>query len=226
MAGFGWLNDNYFCHGSYAVDSHSSTSSILKQKHIKNVNYLKREKDQPVEDELPASFAITLFHIVFVYPTNITVVSKISREIVYSKNFDQKKPLRACQLDIKSNMLMAYYPKDQVMVATLKGEDQDAWKYYLKRNDSKKALLNCRTGKQKAQISAIIAEEAFNAGRYENAAKYYAESNITFEAVTLKFLSKNQQSHLEKYLQSILKLYEKEKAQFKPQRMLLCTWLV
>ena len=122
---------------------------MLKQKHIKNVNYLKREKDQPVEDELPASFAITLFHIIFMYPTNITVVSKISREIVYSKNFDVKKqqPLRACSLDLKSNMLLAYCPKDSIMVATLKGEDQDAWKFYLKRNEYKKAMNCCRTGK-------------------------------------------------------------------------------
>ena len=86
------------------------------------------------------------------------------------------------------------------MIATLKGEDQDAWKYYLKRSDFKKALANCRTGKQKAQVSAIIAEEHFKMGRYEHAAKYYAESNVTFEAVTLKFLSNSQQSYLEVYL--------------------------
>jgi len=61
---------------------------VLKQRDIKNVSYLKRERDQPVEDELPASFAVTLFHVVFMYSTNITVVSKISREIVYAKNFD------------------------------------------------------------------------------------------------------------------------------------------
>jgi len=183
---------------------------------IKKVNYLKREKDQPIEDELPASFAITLFHIVFMYPANITVVSKISREIVYAKNFDPKKPLRACSLDIKSNNLLVYCPKDAVMVATLKGEDQDAWKYYLKRSDYKKALANCRTGAQKAHVSAIIADNHFNAGRYEQAAKAYAESNITFEAVTLKFLSCNQQSHLESYLQKVLPLFDKEKKQFTP----------
>jgi hypothetical protein len=134
------------------------------------------------------------------YTTNITVVSKISREIVYAKNFEPKKPLRACMLDIKANMLLVYTPKDSVMVASLKGEDQDAWKYYLKRNEFKKALANCRTGKQKAHVSGIIADEHFNSGRYEHASKAYAESNLTFETVTLKFLSNNQQSYLEGYL--------------------------
>ena len=199
---------------------------VLKQKHLKNISYLKKEKDQPVEDELPASFAITLFHIIFMYSTNITVVSKISREIVYAKNFEQKKPLRACMLDLKANMMLVYTPKEKVMVASLKGEDQDAWKYYLKRNEFKKALTNCRTGKQKAHVSGIIAEEHFNSGRYEHAARNYAESNMTFETVTLKFLSHNQQSYLEVYLTHVLKMFDKDKKQFAPQKMLLCTWLV
>lgn len=122
------------------------------------------------------------------YSTNITVVSKISREIVYAKNFEPKRPLRACMLDLKANLFLVYCPKEQIMVASLKGEDRDAWKYYLKRNEFKKALANCRTGKQKAHVSSIIAEEHFNTGKYEQAARLYAESNLTFETVTLKFL--------------------------------------
>lgn len=57
---------------------------MLKNQFLKKIDYLKKEGDQPVEGELPTGFAITLFHICFMYPTNITVVSKISREIVYS----------------------------------------------------------------------------------------------------------------------------------------------
>jgi hypothetical protein len=57
---------------------------VLKNQFLKKIDYLKKEGDQPVEGELPTGFAITLFHICFMYPTNITVVSKISREIVYS----------------------------------------------------------------------------------------------------------------------------------------------
>ena len=122
------------------------------------------------------------------YPTNITVVSKISREIVYCQNFEKQKPIRGCMIDIKANEMLVYCPKEQIMVASLKGEDQDAWKYYLKRNEMKKALANCRTGKQRAFVSGIIAEQHFTSGRYDHAAKSYAESNLTFETVTLKLL--------------------------------------
>ena len=85
-------------------DNNGYTALILKQQNLKKMNYLKKEKNQPVEDEVPTSFAITLFHIVFMYPTNITVVSKISREIVYFTNFDKTKPpLRGISLDLRAH---------------------------------------------------------------------------------------------------------------------------
>lgn len=52
------------------------------------IKYLKKESDIVLENSLPLSFALTQFHIVFMYPKNITILSKISNEIVYSRNFD------------------------------------------------------------------------------------------------------------------------------------------
>ena len=48
------------------------------------INYIKKESDTPVENDLPISFALTQFHIIFMYSKNITVLSKISNEIVYN----------------------------------------------------------------------------------------------------------------------------------------------
>lgn len=92
VAGFGWMNDNQFCFGTYDNNDSGVGSNlapkdyILKQKHLKQIQYLRKETDQPVEGELPTGFVITLSHILFMYPNNITVVSKISHEIVYSFN--------------------------------------------------------------------------------------------------------------------------------------------
>lgn len=61
---------------------------ILKRNGLNIISYLKKESDSPVENELPLSFALTQFHIIFMYPKNITVLSKISNEIVFYKNFD------------------------------------------------------------------------------------------------------------------------------------------
>ena len=100
VTGFGWMNDNQFYWGQYNLDEvnkldpNGFQTLILKQQNLKKMPYIKKEKDQPVEDEVPTSFAITLFHVVFMYPSNITVISKISREIVYFSNIDKTKLLR------------------------------------------------------------------------------------------------------------------------------------
>lgn len=62
--------------------------------------YVKKERGlQPTEDEVPGSFAITMFHVIFMYPTNITVVSKISRQVVYNNSFEKLRPLKGVLLD-------------------------------------------------------------------------------------------------------------------------------
>ena len=40
-----------------------------------------------------------------------------------------------------------YSSKEPVLLANLKGEDQDAWKYYLKRGLIKDALMGSKTAK-------------------------------------------------------------------------------
>ena len=58
------------------------------------------------------------------------------------------------------------------------------------------------------------------------AADYYAKSEKTFEEVTLKFLRSNLYMYLERYLQKVLERIDVNKEELKPQRMLLCTWIV
>jgi hypothetical protein len=60
-----------------------------KKTSLEQAAYLKKEGDQLTEKVLPHSFAITQFHIVCMYPRNITVLSKISKEIVYCCKFDE-----------------------------------------------------------------------------------------------------------------------------------------
>lgn len=76
---------------------------ILKATNLRQLEYLKKESDQPIEGELPTGFAISLYHVIFMYATNITVVSKFTREIVFSQNFKDERVLRGIQLDIKNN---------------------------------------------------------------------------------------------------------------------------
>jgi cytochrome c-type biogenesis protein CcmH/NrfG len=61
------------------------------------------------------------------------------------------------------------------MLANLKGEDSEAWKYYLHKGMTKEAL-NSKTinDAQKANVAGIYADDKFQTGRYKKAAEYYA----------------------------------------------------
>lgn len=152
------------------------------------------------------------------YPTNITVVSKISRQVVFNNNFEKQRQLRGVCLDLQKYQLLSFSHKERIMVASLEGEDQDAWKYFLKEKNIKIALTYCRTGKQRAYVSAIFANQLFKQGKYDIAAVHYIQSGLTFETVCLKYLEANQGIRLINYLNLVLEKLKKEsEAEAPPQ---------
>lgn len=72
------------------------------------------------------------------------------------------------------------------------GEDKDAWKFYLRKGKIKQALQSCKSSKQKAVVNGVHADTQFKAGKYKRAAEFYAQSNYSFEQVTMKFLKYKQ----------------------------------
>ena len=222
VSGFGWMNEFCFYYGSYNQDEY-----ILKKRSLEQAAYLKKEGDQLTENVLPHSFAVTQFHIVYMYPRNITVLSKISKEIVYSCKFDETQdPLQAICLDLRKNKLLLNSKSHPLLVAHLNGEDQDAWRYYLKREEFLQAIFACKNGKQRAFASGFYADHLFKRGKFEKAAELYAQSDKTFEEVALKFLRAKKYSELISYLDRILMAIDPKREDFYPQRMLLYTWIV
>ena len=97
------MNEYGFYYASY-----NSEEYIIKKKGLETANYLRKEGDSLIENVLPNSFAITQFHIVYMYSKNITVLSKISREIVFSTRFEEPDILVGINLDQRKNRLILY----------------------------------------------------------------------------------------------------------------------
>jgi hypothetical protein len=117
--------------------------------------------------------------------------------------------------------------KDQIEYSLFQNEDRDAWKQYLKKGLIKQALEFC-AAKQRPYVAGIYADQLFLKKQYKDAAVYYAQSNKTFEEVTLRFIQANLYTYLIDYLIKVLEIVMQKPDQeaVKPQKLLLCTWIV
>lgn len=75
---------------------------------VKYMRYMLREVEGTEYDLVPIDYMMTLFHICFVYPQNISVVSKLSKDVVYNQNFHDDRLLKGIDFDLKSNKMLAY----------------------------------------------------------------------------------------------------------------------
>jgi len=128
--------------------------------------------------------------------------------------------------DLRKNRLLVNSKQAPLHVAYLKGEDTDAWRYYLRREQFQQALQTCKNGKQRAFACGYYADYLFNKENFAKAAELYAQSDKTFEEVALKFLHAQRMNELIMYLEAILKSISANKEGLQPQKMLLYTWIV
>lgn len=173
---------------------------VAKKKSFTLQKYLKKGKEY-VEDAvgMPRMVTVTDFHIIFTYHENITVLSKITLEIVFAHNFEITN-IKGSFFDPNSKKLLVYAKAQPLFIADLKGEDRDAWRHYLKKGMVKESQHICKTAKQKAFVAGLYADQLFTKEKFDIAADYYARSNKTFEEITLRFLKSGLYSYLEIYL--------------------------
>ena len=66
------------------------------------------------------------------------------------------------------------------------------WRLYLADRSYRTALEFCRSTSQRDKVLTEQADHCFEGGHYEQAAEIYAQTNKSFEEVTLKFTIKAQ----------------------------------
>lgn len=96
--GFGWANQQKYCFAQFkfqtefdkSVNSEIIAYKPLEQKDLNIISYVRKDNDQirfDTQQRLLYS-VITQYHIIFIFETNITFLSSISQEIVFSKTFN------------------------------------------------------------------------------------------------------------------------------------------
>ncbi|KAL7098474.1 hypothetical protein ACP275_09G019600 [Erythranthe tilingii] len=97
------------------------------------------------------------------------------------------------------------------------------WKVYLDLKVYAAALANCRDPLQRDQVYLVQAEDAFTAKDFRRAASFYAKINfaLSFEEITLKFISIGEQDALRTFLLRKLDSFAKDD---KCQITMISTW--
>ena len=228
---FGWMTAAGFCYGNYPSEVFEKLiNNFIIVPYVK----IKKENGGGLEiDENPIAVAHSEFHIFLLYSDCITIVSKITSNIVQtiylydlnSTNNNISYGLVSMMYD-KSNSCLFLNSAKSIYQLQIENEGRDIWKAYLEKEDYENALNHCKQNNllaQQKKVSKLYASSLFDKGEFARSALHYGESNERFEEVALKFLVKNQYEALKTYLDSVdKKLPPKTSA---TQKTLLATWL-
>ncbi|KAK3014010.1 hypothetical protein RJ639_008442 [Escallonia herrerae] len=129
------------------------------------------------------------------------IVNRISEQIVEELHFDQTQEsvsrgiIGLCS-DASAGLFYAY-DQNSIFQVSVNDEGRDMWKVYLNLKEYAAALANCLDPFQRDQ-----AEAAFSAKDFDRAASFYAKINyvLSFEEITLRFISIGEQDSLRTFL--------------------------
>ena len=243
---FGWLTESGFCYSNFngnEVPDKINNFTILP--YVK----IKKEGNREI-NSIPKSFAHSKNHIFILYTDCISIISKITNNIIDSQYTTNDNAFTNIFYDEK-NYIWVLNKMNNIYQISINARNKYLWQDYLEIGDFRNAIEICKKEKPELvyKIEKLYAEQNFNNKNYTTAASIYATSDEKFEDVCLKFLEKNELEGLNNYLNSILefRLKEKEnkeeydkmildenkqkelekiKTKENIQKCLICTWVI
>nr|AOX49857.1 vacuolar protein sorting-associated protein 18-like protein [Ilex paraguariensis] len=203
---FAWLSGAGIYHGGLNFGAqHSSPNgdeNFVENKAL--LDYSKFcEGDEAVK---PSSLAVSEFHFLLLIRNRVKVVNRISEQIIEELQFDQtaesaSKGIIGLCSDASAGLFYAY-DQNSIFQVSVNDEGRDMWKIHLDLKEYAAALANCRDPLQRDQVYLVQAEAAFSSKDFLRAASFYAKINyvLSFEEITLKFISIGEQDALRTFL--------------------------
>lgn len=219
------------CFYRFDFDNIDSSNELLTKEMISEFIYpISHNSRYGSRTDYPINSYATAWQVIFLFDNAIKIYSKITKEVVFTESVGGSSAMLGFCVDsllqtvwMHSNRKIFYLEYSQ--------ESRNIWLAYLKIHKYKDALNLCKDPKYQPIISGLVADQVFETGNYDRSVEYYAKSNKSFEEVALKFLSKNLHYHLCKYLELFLERIKRlckidTSKDYKPQKILLCTWIV
>jgi len=221
---FAWKCEVSLCHGKFRAKDDKNGHVIVKD--LIAEGYQKKDTPPYGKVEVAEAVGVTEYCIYFLYKDNLTVISKITKEIEYSETFSPSEPMTQMVYEVGTKSMWIYSQKGLYRLIVT-GASKDLWKQQLESSNFQEALKLCKESNSKYYgfVAAAFADSKFKDGKFNEAAALYASSNRSFEEVALKFLLSGENDGLEEYLTLKLNSIIKMK-NMKVQQVLLCSWLM
>ncbi|KAF0897711.1 hypothetical protein E2562_000427 [Oryza meyeriana var. granulata] len=221
---FGWLSGAGIYHGELNFGAqHSSTSG--DENFVENKGFFDYSK-LGESGTKPRSFALSEFHFLLLIRDKIKVVNRISQQIVEELIVDNSPEISKGIIGLCSDAstgIFYAYDENSIFQISSSDEGRDMWQVYLDMKEYATALSHCRNSFQRDQVYLVQADTAFNAKEYYIAASFYAKMNyiLSFEEISLKFISVGEQDALRTFLLRRLDNLTKDD---KMQITMISTW--
>ena len=172
----------------------------------------------------PLSIAITGFHALVLYKDRFEAVSLLNEKPVFEDDVPPRYgAMRGIVTDIYKKTIWSF-TDGSIFEYEVKRESRDVWKMYLDKGEFELAKEYCKDNP--ANLDKVFTRQAENLFEQKNfavAAKCYAQTQVSFEEIALKFIQVQEKAALKMFL---LKKCESLKNQDKTQMTMIVIWLL
>uniref|UniRef100_A0A1I8PFA3 Vacuolar protein sorting-associated protein 18 homolog n=1 Tax=Stomoxys calcitrans TaxID=35570 RepID=A0A1I8PFA3_STOCA len=224
---WGWLCGSGLRHGEVAQSSIKDEKFLLEDHLIPLDKDLEQRKHLSYEEKrlnVPKAFVLTAYHVLLMYHDHVTGICLLDQSIVYEEYFTEKSgKLLNIHKDPFTGVIYLCAEK-KVFNFKVDEERRNIWCIYLNMGIYDMAEIHAANDEENLDtVLKSKAQALFDDKKYEEAAKIYAETQMPFEEVCLKFIDLREKRPIITYVQKRLETLSPEADE---QLFVLVAWLI
>lgn len=213
---FAWMTGEGILHGSIDCSGEVGPDAVLKD--TKLLQFKENKSGNPL------GIVITEFHILVLFSDSAEIWCILNEDLVMKDLFTETYgPMVKMVKDTKLGTLWAC-AEYAVYKYQITNEARNVWQIYLERNEYGIAKQLC--GDNPENVDLILrhqAHDCFTSKKYEESAVLYAQTQASFEEITLRFLQAEQYVPLRTFL---LRKLAGLRPQDRTQLTMIVSWIV
>lgn len=210
----------------------------MAQEFITNEKFLLGENLIPLDKDLeqrrhlsyeekrlnvPKSFVLTEYHVLLMYHDHITGICLLNQSIVYEEYFHEQmgKLLNILRDPFTGNIYV--YTQKMIFNFKIVNEQRNIWRIYLNMGLYEMAEIHATDNASINKVLVSKADKALEENKYLEAAQIYADTQLAFEEVCLKFIDLDDKRPI---ITFVKKKLEKLPAEADEPLYVIVVWLI